>query len=125
MGHESANEIKLHSFIMRLVNQWNRDREQDSDGVPTAAEVTRTIWDAEETIGADVSNNANSFTIADVLEVQAKEFFGGQHWDEMEDYINRLTPAERDEINLPEFTGIFYDVLRDFGTPDGGADEKI
>jgi hypothetical protein len=110
---------------MRLVNQWNRDREQDSDGVPTAAEVTRTIWNAEETIGANVSNNANSLTIADVLEVQAKEFFGGQRWDEMEEYINRLTPAERDEINLPEFTGIFYNVLRDFGTPDAGPDEKI
>jgi len=123
MELESAKGIKLHSFIMKLVEQWNQDGGEDADGMPTAAEVTRTIWNAEETIGADVPKNANSFTIANVLEAQAKEYFGSARWEEMEHYINRLMPREREGINLQDFTDIFYDVLRDFGAPDGGADE--
>src|SRR5207245_935549 len=105
--------MKLHTFILKLVDAWNSDRQEDPEGIPTAAEVTRTIWDAEETgRGACLSSDANALTIADVLEVEAKEHFGGRRWKEMEDYINRLTPGELQQINLQEFTGIFYDVLR-------------
>lgn len=121
---EAQNRIKLHRFIMQLVDAWNRDRQEDPEDMPTAVAVTKTIWAAEETVPSDLSDNANALRIADILEVQAKEFFGGHQWSEMEDYINRLTPDERALMNLEEFTGIFYDVLRDFGTPDGGSNEE-
>jgi len=117
---DSHPRVFLHTFIMNLVDDWNRDRADSPDEkIPSAAEVTRTIWDAEETDrGACLNDDANSLTIADVLEAEAKEHFGGHQWQEMEDYINRLTPMEREMINLREFTEIFYAVLRGFGTPE-------
>ena len=119
MTTEHSDHVKLHSFIMQLVDDWNRDRAEDPEAMPSAARVTKMIWNAEETGQmASVRNSANSLTIADVLEVQAKEYFGGHHWQEMEDYINRISPAERQQMNLQEFVEIFYDVLCGCGTPD-------
>ena len=107
---------------MKLAEDWNRERAQNPEGVPSAAEVTRTIWDAEETNRlAVVSDSANSLTLADLLQEQAIEYFGGHQWREMENYINHLSHKQRHEMNLREFVGIFYDVLRDFGAPDDAA----
>ncbi len=143
----AAPRVPLHSFIMNLVDDWNKSRDEenaeidawneerreervagdawanerfeDPDRIPSAVEVTKTVWDAEETGGNCVlRNDANTLTIADVLEIQAIEYFGGQGWQDMEDYINRLTPSERKMMNLSEFIEIFYDVLRGFGTPE-------
>ena len=116
---DAKSRVQLHYFIMKLVDQWNRDRDQDPQGIPTAAEVTKTIWAAEEVnCMFEVNEKSNALTIADAIETAGVECFGGQQWTEMEDYINRLSPEEREQINLQEFTGIFYDVLRDFGSPD-------
>ncbi len=95
MKTKDSAPIRLHSFIMQVVDAWNKDRADDPKAMPSAARVTKTIWDAEETSRmASVRDSANSLTIADVLEAQAKEYFGGHHWQEMEDYINRLSPED-------------------------------
>ena len=111
--------VALHSFIMDLVDAWNSDRNEDPDEMPSAASVTRTVWEAAETnLMFIVPEDAGALTIADVLETAGKDCFGGHRWNDMEDYINRLTPRQRQQINLQEFTEILYDVLRDFGTPE-------
>lgn len=125
MQPQDATRIQLHSFIMNLVEGWNRDRAQNPEGVPSATEVTRTIWDAEETNRlAVVSDSANSLTLADLLKEQAIEYFGDHQWREMEDYINHLSRKQRHEMNLREFVGIFHAVLRDFGAPDDAAETE-
>ena len=139
--------ISLHSFILTLVYSWNEDRlkeqaecdETDEEPVeesvnrmddrdnnwfddrhrmPSAAAVTRTIWDADETGGWwCLGEDDNPSTIADVLEFVGKDCFGGWQWQEMENYINRLTPYERRMMNLSEFIEIFYGVLLGDGPP--------
>jgi hypothetical protein len=125
MQPQVPTRIQLHSFIMKLVEDWNRNRAQNPEGVPSATEVTRTIWDAEETNRlAVVPDSANSLTLADLLKEQAIEYSGGHQWREMEDYINHLSRKHRDEMNLREFVGIFNDVLRDFGVPDDAGETQ-
>lgn len=142
----AAVPVSLHSFIMACLDDWNKDRlaeqaawneerleeqaEMDEDdwnedqlenphGMKSAAKVTKTIWDADETGGlCFLEDNANTLTIADYLKFVAIDFFGGHQWHEMEDYINRLTPSEREMINLCEFIEIFYGVLCGGGPPD-------
>lgn len=118
MKGQKHARVDLHAFIIRLVDDWNRDRAEDPGTMRSAVRVTKTIWAAEETTSAFLNDDANSLTIADVLKHQAIEFFGGHQWREMEEYINRLPQQQREQMNLQEFTAIFYDVLRDFGTPD-------
>ena len=121
-----APRTELHSFIVHLIEDWNRGRTQHPNDTPSATEVTRPIWDAEETGGTAYfpNDNASPLHLADLLKSVSKDYFGGHQWREMEDYINRLTPKERRNLTLDEFVGTFYNALRDFGTPDGGEEDE-
>jgi|GEM_PF-3383892 len=126
MQSQNATRIQLHPFIVHLIEDWNRGRALHPSDTPSAAEVTRLIWDSEETGGTAYfpDDNANPLHLADLLKAISKDYFGGHQWRAMEDYINRLTAKERRTLTLDEFVGTFYNVLRDFGAPDGGvADE--
>lgn len=124
MQPRDPTRVNLHSYIVRLAEDWEKARTLGPENQPTATEVTRLIWDAEETGGTAYFPDANAspLHLADLLRSISKNYFGGHQWSAMEDYINRLTSKERRNMQLDEFAGIFYDILRDHGEPDDAED---
>jgi hypothetical protein len=114
--------IVLYNFLMDLIEEWSRMRQEEPwEEYPSASEVTHSLWGTEDICGWSIfslDDDSNSFTIVEVIKMAVYDYYGDAYWTEMEDYLNRLSEEERSDMDLREFTEIFYWVIRDCGTPE-------
>ena len=110
-------KVDLMSFTDRLIDRWETYRSEHPE--EEIAPTYQTASEFLESFGFHYQGNCPGGRVdAEGILSYVLGSYGGIAWEEMEEYIDRLLEAWREDMTFPDFCDTLAGVMRGAGTPE-------
>jgi hypothetical protein len=117
-----VKQINLREFTAEQIDAWTRHGERHPDSPqPPAIELLRQLWEEQPGSGTspmELDPGADCETISEAVQDRVIDLYGESCWNDMEEYINRMSEGPRDGLTLSDFVAVFRAILRGDGVPE-------